>query len=456
MSGGCCRPANRAPTAEPGERPSNYGDGVARPFRLQPPSLHGPMVARSRLAARLAERWDRRLVTIVAGPGFGKTVQLTAAMSDGSHPARARDVWLSCDARDDDAEHLTAGLYAACGLPAGDDLDNIVDWVWAQAPSPVCFLFDDVQEIGAGSGGASVLGRLVDDLPNNGHVVLASRRAGSATARPSGGEQAADQDHRGGPPLRRRRDRNLRQRPRRRSEAARRPPVAGRHWPSSPRRPVPTWSSTTCGRSSSPASAMSECATSPASRSSGEATTRWPRPSPAEPCGSTSSWRTLPMVERADYGLGGAARTLAPGAAPRRRPCRRRRRSPPGGRGPPAEGTGERGRGPPRRSRGLDRRPGRGAGGGHRPGAPHRVGRFRTLVAGPSPRVARPAGGRPRRRSRAPDESTPGGGGSLRRGRERVPGRGRRPRGTCRDGPGGLGPVVGQRREPGSSRSTSE
>ena len=45
----------------------------------------------------------------------------------------------------------------------------------SQAPNEVCFVFDDVHEIATGSQGAAVLSSLVNDLPGNGHVVLASR-----------------------------------------------------------------------------------------------------------------------------------------------------------------------------------------------------------------------------------------------------------------------------------------
>src|SRR4051794_8334030 len=115
---------------------------MARPFRLQPPSPASPMMARSRLSSLVAQRWDRRVVTVVAGPGFGKTVLLTAAMNDASPLPGARDVWLSCEPSDgdDDGEHLVAGLSQACGLPASADVAAIIDWVWAQAPSPVCFV----------------------------------------------------------------------------------------------------------------------------------------------------------------------------------------------------------------------------------------------------------------------------------------------------------------------------
>jgi DNA-binding SARP family transcriptional activator len=161
----------------PGHQREISGDtvvAVPRPFRSEPPSLPERALVRPRLLERLAQRWDHRVVTVVAGAGFGKTALLVAGMAP---PGRAggRDVWLSCEPADDSAEHLTAGLTQAFDLPSGADLDAVLDAVWAQAPDQVCIVFDDVHEIPLGSPGAAVLGRLTTDLAANGHLVFASR-----------------------------------------------------------------------------------------------------------------------------------------------------------------------------------------------------------------------------------------------------------------------------------------
>jgi DNA-binding SARP family transcriptional activator len=145
---------------------------VARPFRLQPPAPPARAVARPRLAALLDERWTRRLVTIVAGPGFGKTTLLSTMLAS---TRAGRDVWLSCEPSDHDAFRLVDGLREAIGLPPPADLAAILDHVWSVAPQPVCFVLDDVHEIDRATDGAGVLRQLVDDLPANGHVLLASR-----------------------------------------------------------------------------------------------------------------------------------------------------------------------------------------------------------------------------------------------------------------------------------------
>src|SRR5436309_3239235 len=97
------------------------------------------------LVELVGRRWERRLVTVVAGP-------------DG---AGGRDVWLSCEPADESAGHLLGALGQACGLPAGADLDAVCNWAWSHAPDPVCFVLDDVHEIPASSAGAALLARLV-------------------------------------------------------------------------------------------------------------------------------------------------------------------------------------------------------------------------------------------------------------------------------------------------------
>jgi LuxR family transcriptional regulator, maltose regulon positive regulatory protein len=148
---------------------------VTRPFRFQPPALPEHVLVRPRLLAQLARRWECRLVTVVAGAGFGKTVLLVGAMTDPAGRSAGRDVWLSCEPADESAEHLADGLGAALGLADEAGVDAICASVWALAPTAVCLVLDDVHELPAGSAGASFLERLVVDLPGNGHMVLASR-----------------------------------------------------------------------------------------------------------------------------------------------------------------------------------------------------------------------------------------------------------------------------------------
>lgn len=147
---------------------------MPHPFRLQPPAPPLRALARPRLVEQMARRWDHRVVTVMAGPGFGKTALLTAAMTD-SGPRQGREVWLSCESADESAEHLVAGLVEAVGLDPGAGLDAVLAAVWSQAPSEVCIVLDDVHEIPPGSPGAALLGRLARELAANGHLVFGSR-----------------------------------------------------------------------------------------------------------------------------------------------------------------------------------------------------------------------------------------------------------------------------------------
>jgi LuxR family transcriptional regulator, maltose regulon positive regulatory protein len=131
-------------------------------------------VPRPRLLEQVARRWDRRLTTVIAGPGFGKSALLAEshrASSDDAH----HDAWLTCEPRDAGGDDLLAGIAVAAGLHADASLPELVDAIWARAPDQLCVVLDDVHEVPGGSPGAGVLAALVAELPGNGHVVLASR-----------------------------------------------------------------------------------------------------------------------------------------------------------------------------------------------------------------------------------------------------------------------------------------
>ena len=156
------------------KRGGRYSGSVPRPFRFRRPTAPPRCLARPRLLEVMARRWDHRVVTVVAGPGFGKTALLVAAMTH-SRPEEGLDIWLSCEPGDRSATHLAGALARVLGLPSGADLDRILDAVWSRAPGKVCLILDDVHEIPAGSDGAALLARLATDLAGNGHLVLASR-----------------------------------------------------------------------------------------------------------------------------------------------------------------------------------------------------------------------------------------------------------------------------------------
>ena len=150
-----------------------------RPFRFAPPPPGTYAVLRPRLLQPLARRFDVRLITIEAGAGLGKTTLLAQALAENMLSARGRDAWLTCEASDASPSLLLAGLLRAVG-DAGDGPDpptirRLCETVWAAAPEQVCLVLDDVHALEPGSPGATVLRQVLDDLPENGHLVLAGR-----------------------------------------------------------------------------------------------------------------------------------------------------------------------------------------------------------------------------------------------------------------------------------------
>lgn len=147
---------------------------VPRPFRSQPPSPSFQLLERQRLIDTLERRWDARVLSVVAGPGFGKT-SLLANVWKRPLPPNASQVWLACEPADESAEELGAGVAGALGLPSNFSLRAILDELWSRTPSQVCVMFDDVHEVPAASPGAQWLSTFVADMSSNVHVVMASR-----------------------------------------------------------------------------------------------------------------------------------------------------------------------------------------------------------------------------------------------------------------------------------------
>jgi DNA-binding SARP family transcriptional activator len=145
-------------------------------LRRSPPNLGHGVLLRPRLLAELIRRFDTRVVSIIAPAGFGKTTLLAQAVHENGLARRGEDVWLSCLPGDAVESQLAEGLAGALGRTATrPDLSTITEAVLAHAPLPVALILDDVHEVPAGSGGASLLDDLIAHLPANGHIVLAGR-----------------------------------------------------------------------------------------------------------------------------------------------------------------------------------------------------------------------------------------------------------------------------------------
>jgi LuxR family maltose regulon positive regulatory protein len=158
---------------------------MPRSFRFEPPEPRPGSLTRPRLLRALLARWEHRVTTVVGGPGLGKTTLLAQAVAENRLAPRGDDVWIGLGPADADGDALARDVLAAIatGDPtagaAGDGAEptaaTVADAVWRRSPTAICLVFDDAHVLGPGSPGARWLGELVDALPANGHVLLASR-----------------------------------------------------------------------------------------------------------------------------------------------------------------------------------------------------------------------------------------------------------------------------------------
>jgi LuxR family transcriptional regulator, maltose regulon positive regulatory protein len=162
---------------------------MPRSFRFEPPEPPPGALMRPRLLRALLGRWEHRVTSVVGGPGMGKTTLLAQAVAENRLVPRGEDVWIGLEegdatgvvlARDVMAAVGAAGRDRAAGMVPGTaeeapDAATVADAVWRRAPTAVCFVVDDGHWLATGSSGAIWLSALVDALPANGHVLLASR-----------------------------------------------------------------------------------------------------------------------------------------------------------------------------------------------------------------------------------------------------------------------------------------
>lgn len=148
---------------------------MTRPFRLAPPPTAPGSLARTRLLDALGRRWDARLVTLVAGPGFGKTTLLAQAVAENRLDPLGTDLWLTCEPADADAERLAVGLAGALDLPRPTTDVHALAAHLAAAPGPVALVVDDAHLLPPWSSGARLLAELLDEMPVDAHLVVAGR-----------------------------------------------------------------------------------------------------------------------------------------------------------------------------------------------------------------------------------------------------------------------------------------
>jgi LuxR family maltose regulon positive regulatory protein len=137
------------------------------------------MLDRQRLTELMAMRWTRRVVTVVAGPGFGKSVLLAQSASENRLAPHGTQITLECGGQDRWPHHFLQRLADAIGCEVESSTIS-PEWITAELarrwPMGVCLVLDDVHHLTDTAEGERVLSRLVTGAPSSVHFVLAGRR----------------------------------------------------------------------------------------------------------------------------------------------------------------------------------------------------------------------------------------------------------------------------------------
>ena len=151
--------------------------------KLVPPRRPASHVARPALERLLDEAERRRLTSIVAGPGFGKsTLAASVATERGWH-------WYLVDGGDHSVTSFARGLSDALELDVAEDAftgsedssraevfaSGLTSALEEQTASEQVLVLDDVHELGREGASVNLLERLVRQAPPELHLVLASR-----------------------------------------------------------------------------------------------------------------------------------------------------------------------------------------------------------------------------------------------------------------------------------------
>ena len=149
---------------------------------------HGPtggptrhLIDRPRLDRLLLGRFEQRVTVISAPAGSGKTSALALAVENNRLDPRGVDVFVGLSSFDDSPLALLERIMRALGIVVDVELDTttacrrVVDAVWTHAPDEVAVILDDVHLVDDPDARRAIED-LVEILPDNGHLVLASRR----------------------------------------------------------------------------------------------------------------------------------------------------------------------------------------------------------------------------------------------------------------------------------------
>lgn len=161
--------------------------------KLAPPRLHGRLLARPALAAKLREGLNYRLTLVQAGTGYGKSTALAALQTTVLHDVPL--FWYSLDDADADPQRFLSHLIAAfrLHLPALSDapaallneltgegagpqvIEALVNALNAALPEPSILVIDDYQFVAGSIEVRGLIERFLTYLPPQLHVIIAGR-----------------------------------------------------------------------------------------------------------------------------------------------------------------------------------------------------------------------------------------------------------------------------------------
>ena len=165
-------------------------------IRLRPPVAPSPLLRRERLLDTLAEALNRRLTTVVAGAGFGKSTLLsdwasevncawyTASSDDASLAGFARGLADALRLRVPALPVDAAGPVTATAGPGAEQDETarargfaaaLCETLQAALRRDLVLVVDDVQAVAGSAGAVQVIESLCRQAPPRLHLVLASR-----------------------------------------------------------------------------------------------------------------------------------------------------------------------------------------------------------------------------------------------------------------------------------------
>lgn len=144
----------------------------------EPPRLLGP----TRPVHSLDSRWATRLTAVVGETGSGRTTTLARSVRDSIRTGAGLDLWLSCQRQDRLPDQLGEALLDALVRRLGDPgsrsledpLRRLRDRIWGLAPLQVGVIIDELDILGHRHEDLTVARRLLEELPQNAHVVIAT------------------------------------------------------------------------------------------------------------------------------------------------------------------------------------------------------------------------------------------------------------------------------------------